>query len=394
MKKAFRFRLYPTAEQERMFSEWLNTCRILYNRSLSERKEVYERDNTSISYYNQAVALTQLKKDDLRLKSVNAQVLQDTLKRLDKAFQNFFRRVKAGEKPGYPRFKSYDRYDSFTYPQDVSVPDGSRLRLSKIGMVRVKQHRHIPIDAIVKTCTIKREADQWYAIFTTESQGPLAREKHVIKKAVGIDLGIKELITLSTGETVDNPKWLRASERKLAKEQRRLSRKRKGSVNRKKQKLEVQKVHRKISNQRKDYHHKLSNELVRDYDLIVFEDLKIRNMVKNRYLAKSISDAGWGQLVSFVTYKAEEAGTVIELVNPRGTSQECSSCGEVVQKTLAVRVHKCPHCGLVMDRDENAAINILNRGLENVGQGLPEYTPVEIFSGRSMNQEATQLVGW
>jgi putative transposase len=212
--------------------------------------------------------------------------------------------------------------------------------------------------------------------------------------AVGIDLGIKELITLSTGEKVHNPKWLRGSEKKLAREQRRLSHKKKGSSNRKRQRLEVQRVHRKISNQRKDYHHKLSNKLVRDYDLIVFEDLKIRNMVKNRYLAKSISDAGWGQLVSYVTYKAEEAGKVTELVNPRGTSQECSSCGEIVQKTLAVRVHECPHCGLVMDRDENAAINILNRGLAKVGQGLPECTPVEIFSRRSMNQEATQLVGW
>ena len=394
MKKAFKYRIYPTAGQERLIAEWLNTCRLLYNQSLSERKEAYERDKTLINYYNQAIRLTQVKKDNLWLRSVNAQVLQDVLGRLDKAFQNFFHHAKQGGKPGYPRFKGYDRYDSFTYPQNVSAPNHGKLKLSKIGSVRVKQHRPIPIDAIVKTCTIKREANQWYAIFTVKLQDTLPQEKAVITNPVGIDLGIKELITLSTGEKVHNPKWLRASERKLAKEQRRLSKRKKGSANRKKQKLKVQGVHRKISNQRKDYHHKLSNELVRNYDLIVFEDLKIRNMVKNHFLAKSISDASWGQLVSFVTYKAEEAGKVIELVNPRGTSQECSSCGEVVPKTLAVRVHKCPHCGLVMDRDENAAINILNRGLEKVGQGLPEYTPVEIFSGRSMNQEATQLVGW
>jgi putative transposase len=372
---------------------WLETCRILYNNALQDRKEAYEQDKVTLNYCDQANTLPEAKKGDECLAGVHSQVVQDVLKRLDKAFQNFFRRVKAGEKPGYPRFRGYDRYDSFTYPQSGYKVEAGKLVLSKIGTIKIKQHRAIPIDANVKTCAIKREGNQWYAVFSVELPNASTLPAP-IKNAVGIDLGIKELITLSTGEKVDNPKWLRASERKLAKEQRRLSRKRKGSANRKKQKLGVQKVHRKITNQRKDYHHKLSNELVRNYDLIVFEDLKIRNMVKNRFLAKSISDASWGQLVSFVTYKAEEAGTVIELVNPRGTSQECSSCGEIVQKTLAVRVHKCPHCGLVMDRDENAALNILNRGLENVGQGLPEYTPVETFSGRSMNQEATQLVGW
>ena len=393
MKKAFKYRLCPTVEQERILSEWLNTCRILYNHSLSERREAYEHDKSSIGYYNQTAQLTQTKKDDLWLERVNAQVLQDVLKRLDKAFRNFFRRVKQGEKPGYPRYKSKDRYDSFIYTQNVFTPANGELKLSRIGTVKIKQHRPIPEAAVFKTCTIKREADQWYAVFTVELPDTEVQQSP-ITNAVGIDVGLKELITLSTGEKVHNPKWLRESEKKLAKEQRRLSRKKKGSANRKKQKLGVQKVHRKISNQRKDFHHKLSNELVRNYDLIVFEDLKIRNMVKNKYLAKSISDAGWGQLVSFVTYKVEEAGTVVELINPKGTSQECSSCGEVVPKTLAVRVHKCPHCGLVMDRDENAAVNILNRGLAKVGQGLPEYTPVEIFSGRSMNQEATQLVGW
>jgi putative transposase len=393
MKKVYKFRIYPAKGEERIMSIVLNTCRALYNDSLFERKEAYERDKVTLNYYDQANELSGAKKDDEYLAGVHSQVLQDVLKRLDKAFQNFSRRVRQGVRPGYPRFKSYDRYDSFTYPQSGYKLEGDNLVLSKIGTVKIKQHRPIPKDAIVKTCAIKREADQWYAIFTVELQNTLPQEKAVITSPVGIDLGIKELITLSTSEKVHNPKWLRASEHKLAKEQRRLSKRRKGSANRKKQKREVQKVHRKICNQRKDFHHKLSNELVRDYDLIVFEDLKIRNMVRNRYLAKSISDAGWGQLVSFITYKAAEAGTVVELINPKGTSQRCSSCGEVVPKTLAVRVHKCPHCGLVMDRDENAAINILNRGLDKVGQGLPEYTPVETFSGRSMNQEAIQLVG-
>ena len=393
MKKAFKFRIYPAKAEEAIMATVIDTCRTLYNYSLSERKEAYKQDKASVTYYDQATALTQAKKGDLRLKDVNAQVLQDVLKRLDKAYQNLFRRVKQGGKPGFPRFKGYDRYDSFTYPQSGFKLEGSKLTLSKIGTIKIKLHRAISVEAVIKTCTIKREADQWYAVFTVELPGLIAQQSP-ITKAVGIDLGIKELITLSTGEKVGNPKWLREAEKRLAREQRRLSRKDKGSANRKKQKLEVQKVHRKITNQRKDFHHKLSNELVRNYDLIVFEDLKIRNMVKNHFLAKSISDAGWGQLVSFVTYKAEEAGKVTELINPRGTSQECSGCGEVVPKTLVVRVHKCPHCGLIMDRDENAAINILNRGLEKVGQGLPEYTPVEMLSRVSMKQEATQLVEW
>ena len=373
----------------------LNTCRHLYNDSLAERKDAYEADKRNVNYCVQANGLTAAKVDNPSLKEVHSQILQDALKRLEKAYQNFFRRVKQGEEPGFPRFKGYDRYDSFTYPQSGWKFIGKKkLKLAKIGVVKIKMHRPIPAEAKIKTCTIKREADQWYAVFSTELPDASVPTSKLINNPIGVDVGIKELLTLSNGDKVHNPKWLRASEKKLAKEQRRLSRKRKRSANRKKQKLEVQKVHRKITNQRSDFLHKVSSGLVKTYDLLVFEDLKIRNMVKNHFLAKSISDASWSQLISYTTYKAEGAGRIVELVNPRGTSQECSGCGEVVPKTLAVRVHRCPHCGLIMDRDENAAINILNRGLEKVGQGLPEYTPVEIFSGRSMNQEATQLVGW
>ena len=221
-------------------------------------------------------------------------------------------------------------------------------------------------EAVFKTCTIKQEADQWYVIFTVELPDTIPRKK-AIGNAIGVDLGLTSLITLSNGKKIDNPRWFRVTEKKLAKVQRLRSRKKKGSSNRKKQKLEVQRTHRKIRNQRSDFLHKISTELVREYDFIAMEKLNITSMVKNRYLAKSISDAGWNKLVGLVAYKAEEAGTHMELVNPKGTSQECSSCGEVVQKTLAVRIHKCPYCSLVMDRDENAAINILKRGIANVG---------------------------
>jgi len=367
-------------------NQWLDTCRHLYNNSLAERKEVYKRDNNSINYYDQANALREAKKTNEWLQNVHSQVLQDVLRRLDKSFQNFFQRVKNGEKHGYPRFKSKDRFNSFTFPQSGFGIEEGKLILSKIGAIKLIQHREIPKEAIIKTCAIKRDVDQWYVIFVVDLPD-VEIEKKEIKSSVGIDLGLNEIATLSNGEKVDNPRWLRESERKLAKEQRKLSRKKKGSQNRKKQKRIVGTVHRKIRNQRSDFHHKISKELVANYDLIVFEDLMVKNMMKNHFLAKSISDAGWNELVSFVSYKAAEAGKIVELVNPNGTSQLCSRCGMEVKKSLAVRTHRCPHCGLVMDRDKNAAINILNRGL--IGQELPEYTPVEILIGESWNQEAT-----
>ena len=395
MQCTYRFRIYPSAGQEEELRQWLDTCRWLYNKSLQERKEAYERDKTTVNYYDQANALKEAKETDVRLQSVHSQVLQDVLRRLDKSFHNFFRRVKNGEKPGYPRFKSRDRFNSFTFPQSGYKLEDGKLVLSKIGAIKLVQHREIPEEGVIKTCAIKLDVDQWYATFVVELPEPdMEVERKELKTAVGVDLGLNDIATLSTGEKIENPRWLRTSERKLAKVQRKLSRKKKGSENRKKQKTVVAKTHRKIRNQRSDFNHKVSRELVNRYDLIVFEDLKVKNMVKNPYLAKSILDAGWNQLVNFTTYKAEWAGGVVEEVIPNGTSQNCSGCGMEVKKSLAVRTHKCPYCGLEIDRDWNAAINILNRGLKKIGQGLPESiaTPVEAFVGVSEKQEATQLV--
>lgn len=394
MQRTYRFRLYPSAGQARMLEQWLNTCRHLYNNSLAERKEAYEHDKTTINYYDQANALKEAKRTDEWLSAVHSQVLQDVLRRLDKAFQNFFRRVKnGGEKPGYPRFKSWDRFNSFTFPQSGYKIETTRLVLSKIGAIKMKMHRKLPKDARIKTCAIKRDIDQWYVTFVVNLPDKVVQPVEIeeIRTAVGIDLGVEKVATLSTGDTVGNPKWLRSSEKKLAKEQRELSRKRKGSENRKRQRMAVARVHRKIRNQRMDFYHKLSRGLVESYDLIVFEDLKVKNMVKNQYLAKSISDAGWEQLVSFTSYKAEEAGKHMELINPNGTSQTCSGCGMEVRKSLAVRMHRCPNCGLEMDRDLNAAINILKRGLGTVGtmgRACMSYPLRE-----AMKQEAHLLVG-
>lgn len=366
MLRTYKYRLYPTNKQKRILNQTLDVCRYLYNDSLAERKSAWECDKKSISYNDQAAELTQRKKVNSypALKQVHSQVLQDVLRRVDKAFQNFFRRVKNGEEPGYPRFKSENRYDSFTYPQSGFELNGNHLFLSKIGSIKVKLHREIPKNAVIKTCTIEREVDLWYVCFSVELKLPAASTKE-IKAAVGIDMGLNHMMTLSNGEVIDNPRHLKKTEKKLAKHQRRLSRKKRGSKNRGKQKKKVAHIHKQIVNQRKDMHHKLSRMLVNNYDLIVFEDLKVKNMVKNPHLAKSISDAGWEQLTRFTSYKAEEAGSVVVEVNPDGTSQECCVCKHKEHLTLAQRTFRCSNCGNEMDRDVNAAINILNRGLEN-----------------------------
>lgn len=391
MRRTYKFRLYPNGNTEVGLYRTLSTCRHLYNDALSDRKrqaEMYmlpvERD--WINYYDQAEKLKADKQTNPYLKEVYSQVLQDVLRRLDKSFKNFFRRVKNGENPGYPRFKGRNRYDSFTYPQSGFFLEGDKLHLSKIGSAKIILHR--PIEGMIKTCTIRRDVDQWYACFSVEFPDV---PKKQITSAVGVDVGLNSLITLSNGEKIGPPKFLRKSEERLSREQRRLSRRKKGSNNWDRQRIKVAKVHRKIRNQRMDFNHKLSRKLVDNYGMIVFENLNINNMVKNHYLAKSISDAGWYQLQSFTSYKAEEAGGCVEFVSANRTSQLCSSCNINVPKSLSVRTHRCPFCGLTINRDENASKNILKRG---IGQELSEYTPVETFVGMSEKQEATQLVGW
>ena len=392
MRKSFKYRLYPNNEQVQRLEQTLETCRHLYNDALAWRKEAYELEGRSVGYYEQSAGLPAYKIDNPYLPQVNAQVLQDVLRLVDKSFKAFFRRVKAREKPGYPRFKSLGRYDSFTYPQSGFAIVGRKLSLAKVGEVNIKLHR--PIEGAVKTCSIRRDVDRWFAIFTVEVPDT---PKVVPRTAVGVDAGLQSLVALSTGETIRPPKFLRRSEERLALEQRHLSRKKKGSTNRHKQRLRVARVHRKVRNQRLNTNHKLARRLVDGYDLIAFEDLRIINMLHNHHLAKSIADASWGMLRALTASKAEGAGKTVVLVDPWGTSQECSRCGAVVGKDLSERVHSCPACGLTIDRDANAAINILQRtGWE------PPVVPVEIgplpsiVAGQapSMKQEATGLVRW
>jgi len=375
MIKTYKFRIYPTTAQVEKMEKTLGTCRFLYNDCLADRKNAYERTGITVGYYDQQYELKN--REGI---NIHSKVAQDVLRRLQKAYDSFFRRVKNGDDPGYPRFQGYDRYNSFTYSQSgFKILDNGKLRLSKIGDLKLIQHREI--EGKIKTITVKREGNQWYASFSTELK--IEIEPVEIKSAVGIDVGIKTLAVLSNGEEIPNIRTINNYEKRLTKIQRKLSRMKKGSNNRKKQKEKVQNVHKKIKNVRNDYLHKQSTKLVIEWDLIVLEDLQITNMIKNHKIAKSIADVSWNKFASMMKYKAEWAGKEVVFVNPRNTSKTCSNCGYIQNMPLGKRIYDCPKCNLVLDRDYNAAINILNRvGTTQMSK------PVEMFVGISMNQEA------
>lgn len=357
MIKTFKYRIYPNVEQKKKIETTLDLCRFLYNSALEQRIFAYKHRGISLSYNKQAMELPELKRVLPDYKDVYSQVLQDVLKRLDRAYQNFFRRLGANEKAGFPRFQGRNRYDSFTYPQKGFMVVDNNIRLSKIGDVRINLHRELKGD--IKTCTVIRKNNRYYVAITSKLEKP---KVNLTNKVVGIDLGVSHLAITSDGDFFDNPKHLRKSEGQLKRLQRIVSRRKKGSNRRRKAVQLLARKHEQIANQRKDTNHKVSRKLVDKYDLIVFEDLNVKGMVKNKHLAKSIHEVAWNQLIEFTTYKAEYAGKKVKLVNPHNTTQECSSCGAIVKKTLAEREHKCS-CGYVAHRDVNASINILNRGL-------------------------------
>jgi len=360
--RAFKYRIYPTKKQEQILLQTLTTCRFLYNNALNQRIDTYKNTQKSTTYCDQTKELT--KNKNSYQKQVHSQVLQETLKRLDKSFSNFFRRIKQQKtgkhiKAGFPRFKPEQRYNSFCYTQSgfKLSNNNKRIKLSKIGDIKLKYSRSTK--GKIKTCRVIRDVDQWFVVLTCEQQTQTTEKS--LKPAIGVDVGIKTFAFLSDGTQVQNPRYLKHSEHKLIKTQRRLSKKVKSSNNRNKQRTRTAKVHRKIRRQRDDFLHKTSRELVNNYGFIAFEQLNIKGMVRNHKLAKHISDCAWRKLIEYTTYKAEEAGVEVRLVNPKNTTQMCSGCGKIVPKTLADRTHSCSHCGLVMDRDLNAAKNILSR---------------------------------
>jgi putative transposase len=364
--KTFKYRLRPTKSQRTKLMQTLELCRWVYNETLAIRKNAWEQERRSLSLYNINKLLTVWKQEHLELKGVYSQVLQNVQERVDLAFKAFFRRVKAGEKPGYPRFRGQGWYDSFTFKQSGFELLDHGLRLSKIGVVKIVLHR--PLEGRIKTLTIRRDAaDNWYACFACEvAAEPLPFNE----RAVGIDVGLERFATLSDGVQVENPRFFRRQEKALAKAQRKLSQAEPGTPQRAKRRKAVQHIHQRIANQRRDFAHKLSREWVNRFGMIAFERLNCKNMLQNHGLAKSIADAAWHQLIAYTMYKAENAGRVVALVDPRHTSQQCSGCGTMVELSLSVRVHACPACGLVMDRDQNAAINILGLGLQSLGSAL------------------------
>jgi putative transposase len=364
VRKTYKYRLDPMPEQEKALEVTLWRCRTLYNVALEQRKIWWERgQGVGASYYQQKAELPSLKAACPEFNEIHAHVLQDVILRLDRTFQAFFRRVKAGETPGYPRFQGRGRYNSFTFPEygNGAVLDGGLLSLSKIGRIRIRRHR--PLEGIPKTITISREADGWYACFSCadvplQPLAPAGQE-------TGVDLGLEAFATLADGTRIFSPGWYRKAERALKTAQRRVSRRKRGSHRRRKAVMLLAKAHQTVRRQRADFHHKTALALVRENDAIYHESLQVRNLVKNHHLAKSISDAGWGAFLTILTHKAAWAGRRIVAVNPAYTSQRCSGCGEVVYKGLSVRWHRCPLCGASLHRDHNAARNI-----ERLGQSL------------------------
>jgi len=365
MRKTFKYRIYPTKSQLTLLNDILEECRWVYNETLACRKNAWEIEQKSISLFDTNKRLTTWKQERTSLNIAHSQVLQDVQTRVDLAFQHFFRRVKQGEDPGYPRFKGYGRYDSITYPQSgwKINTENRYVKLSKIGNLKTIFHR--PIQGTVKTCTLRRTAsDKWFISFSCEIEPkPLPYSD----KAVGIDVGLTTFATYSDGTKIKNPRFFRTEEKNLAKVQRKLSTVDKHSPERPKRKHTVSLVHERIANKRSDFAHKLSHQIVGNYGIICFEDLNTKNMVKNHCLAKSINDASWNQLIAFTVHKAEYAGRKVVLVNPRDTSKRCSRCNVLIKKSLNDRIHICTCCGLVLDRDINAAINILAIGLDRLG---------------------------
>ena len=381
MRKTFKYRADIDYETENNVKRWLSECCFVYNYMLDKRK----RDK--ISRYDTINLLPDLKKRFEELKIVNSQVLQNVCERLDEAYKLFFLRFKnKANKAGFPRFRGRDRYDSFTLKQTGYTLVGSKLYIKNIGVFNLKMHRQLQGD--IKTITILRSKTGKYNVCFSCDNVP---EKKLLKtnNSVGIDLGLTKILADSNGNKAVNPKYFKRSQDLLAYRQQKLSKCVKGSNNRAKARLLVAKAYEKIHNQRMDFIHKITRKYINDYDIICLEDLKTNNMIYHKKdkdkinLNKHILDSAWSKILEIFKYKAEEAGRKIILVNPRNTSKMCSKCKKIVEKTLHDRMHICPYCGLVIDRDINAAINILWLGtsLDQYCESNVEQKPTCFSSG-------------
>lgn len=327
-----------------------------YNAALQERRDAWKVGGVRVDLYDQFYELVALRKEDAAFAIIAADIQRDPVRRVDLAFKSFFRRCKKKESPGFPRFRSLARYNSFSFGNNNVVVRDRSIKIPKVGDMRAKGPRHF--QGKPKQCNVKRIGERWIARVICDIGNP--PEKLSVSTAVGIDVGLTKFITLSDGRAVGNPRWGKKHEDRIARAQRRLFCKKRGSKNRLRAKEQLRRAYQRMADARRNFTHHVSKWLVANYDLIAFEKLNIKGMVRGR-LAKSILDAAWNQLLFQVTYKAESAGKWAVPVNPRGTSQQCSGCGETVKKELWQRQHVCP-CGTNLDRDHNAALNILALG--------------------------------
>ncbi len=367
--RAYKFRIYPKKKQIEKINSILNLSYKLYNAMLEQRIIAYElnkdfHSSNNVNYLSQQNELPELKEYFPEYREIYSLSLQDVARRLDKAYDNFFRRIKEKKngkriKAGFPRFKSRNSYKSITYPQSgFKIMDNGHLFLSKLGEIKGN----------IKQATIKKDkAENYFVTLVVEENNESRNYSELPDNPVGIDVGLIKLIATTDNEPVEPPKYLRQSEKTLKKAQRNLSRKQKGSMNRMEARVRVAKIGMHISSQRNDFSQKLSRKLVDNHNFIAYEDLNIANMMKNHKLAKSIADASWGILINNTIYKAERAGKYCVKVNPRNTSKACSVCGNIMEdQSLDDREYHCSKCGLTMDRDDNAAVNVLNAGLNKV----------------------------
>lgn len=368
MIRTFRYPLHPTKEQERVLEDWLEHCRLLFNGALQERRNAWQKQKVNISKFDQQKSLTIIKQEDDEFKKIPTTVLRSAIGRVDDAFKGFFRRCKVKQTPGYPRFKGKNRYDSINLPINISsnkqIGRSATVHVQKLGEVKFNQYRLHKGE--IKWGCIKREpSGKWFVSLTCDIGEAPTKSKP--EKIVGIDLGLISFVTLDNGSTIDNPRFFKISQDKLAVRQRNLSRKKRGSESRKKAKKFVAEAYEHIRNQRLDFVRKQAKKLFDNFDTVCFEDLDVKQLIegKGKYLAKSINDAGWNLFINCLKSKAEEAGKWAISVDPRNTSQECHACGKRVLKTLADREHVCS-CGESLGRDHNSAKVIKARGLRAV----------------------------
>ena len=374
MEKAYKFRMYPQKAQEEFIQRTFGCCRFTYNHFLSERIKLYQENKVTLNYRACSSLLTELKNDLTWLREVDSIALQSSVRDLDTAYQNFFRRVKQGENPGFPRYKSKKNhrksYKTKRVGKNIEVFD-RHIKLPKLGLVECRVSRLV--EGRILNATVSQTPSGKY--FVSVCCTDVEIQKHIpTGKVLGIDVGLTDLAATSDDDVFQNHKYLRQSEKKLARAQRRLSRKSIGSKNREKARIKVSRIQEHIANQRNDSLHNLSTQLVRDYDTICIESLNVKGMVRNRRLAKSISDASWGEFTRQLQYKCEWHGKSLIKVDPFfPSSQLCSECGfqNAAVKDLSIRQWTCPQCSAEHNRDTNAAKNILTEGLRMASKMNP-----------------------